>query len=117
MNPQRIARTAIFIFSLFLPSFLNGQIINTVAGNGVAGYSGDGGPATSAQIAYPWGLSADGSGNFYISDDYWWWGWGSNSRVRKVDASGIITTYAGNGTAGFSGDGRRRRLNCMHRWA
>ncbi len=76
-------------------------IITTVAGNGTAGYSGDGGPATSARIfaigAHP-GLAVDNSGNLYISDS-------ENNVIRKVDTGGIITTVAGNGTSGFSGDG------------
>ena len=75
-------------------------VITTVAGTGVAGFSGDGGAATSAQLgARPRGLALDGDGNLLISD-------GFNDRIRMVDAaSGIITTVAGTGTAGFSGDG------------
>jgi len=74
-------------------------IITTVAGNGTYGYSGDGGPATSAELAYPEKVALDGSGNIYIADSY-------NERIRKVTAStGVITTVAGNGTAGYSGDG------------
>jgi sugar lactone lactonase YvrE len=68
-------------------------VITTLAGNGIAGYSGDGGPATSASISTPvWGgVAADRSGNLFIGDTY-------NMRVRRVDAiSGIITTFAGNG--------------------
>jgi RHS repeat-associated protein len=73
-------------------------IITTVAGNGTSGYSGDGGPATQAQLNYPWGVAVDASGNLYIIDS-------GNYRIRKVDTSGIITTVAGNGTGGYSGDG------------
>jgi len=72
--------------------------ITTVAGNGTAGFSGDGGPATNAEIHSTAGLAVDGDGNLYIGDSY-------NSRVRKVSPSGIITTYAGDGFAGYSGDG------------
>ncbi|HEY2933147.1 MAG TPA: hypothetical protein VGK99_15510 [Acidobacteriota bacterium] len=72
-------------------------IISTVAGNGTAGFSGDGGLATSASLQSPEGIGVDTSGNLYIAD-------GTN-RVRKIDASGIITTVAGNGTQGFEGDG------------
>src|ERR1022692_1870230 len=73
-------------------------IITTVAGNGAAYYSGDGGPATNAQLVYPPGVAVDGSGNLYISD--------LSNVVRKVAAAtGIITTVAGNGAAGYSGDG------------
>jgi len=72
--------------------------ITTVAGNGTAGFSGDGGPATSAALYAPTGVYLDGSGNIFIADV-------NNNRVRKVTASGNITTVAGNGTHGFSGDG------------
>ncbi|MDL1963726.1 MAG: hypothetical protein LWW98_05190, partial [Deltaproteobacteria bacterium] len=73
-------------------------IITTVAGNGTWGYSGDGGPAAQAKLRYPSGVAVDASGNIYIADTY-------NNRIRKVDTSGIITTVAGNGTWGYSGDG------------
>src|SRR2546427_2237248 len=72
-------------------------IITTVAGNGTAGLSGDGGPAGSASLSYPGGVAVDGAGNLYIADS-------SNQRIRKVDTAGIITTVSGNGTAGFTGD-------------
>ena len=71
--------------------------ISTVAGNGTAGFSGDGGPATSASLNIPIALAVDGSGNIYIAE--------MRNRVRKVDASGMITTVAGDGTEGFAGDG------------
>ncbi len=73
-------------------------IISTVAGNGTPEFSGDGGPATSASLTSPRGVFVDGSGVIYIADV-------NNHRIRKVDTSGIISTVAGNGTAGFSGDG------------
>ena len=74
-------------------------IISTVAGNGSGGYTGDGGPATSAQLYYPLGVAVDSAGNIFTFDY-------SNQRIRKTDATtGIITTVAGTGTAGFSGDG------------
>jgi alpha-tubulin suppressor-like RCC1 family protein/sugar lactone lactonase YvrE len=73
-------------------------VITTVAGNGESGYSGDGGPALLANLNGPSGLTVDAAGNIYISDT-------SNHRIRKVDASGMITTVAGNGTLGYSGDG------------
>jgi sugar lactone lactonase YvrE len=73
-------------------------IITTVAGTGVAGFSGDGGPATSAQLSAPHSVALSAKGGFYIAD-------ASNNRVRYVDPSGRITTVAGNGRAGFSGDG------------
>jgi sugar lactone lactonase YvrE len=77
----------------------NGNI-STVAGNfGLgAGFSGDGGPATSAQLNFPSGIAVDLAGNLYIADT-------QNSRIRKVDLSGIITTVAGSNSAGFNGDG------------
>ena len=62
-------------------------IITTVAGTGVAGFSGDGGPAVNAQLAYPWGVAVDPAGNLFILDTF-------NSRVRKVSTSGVITTFA-----------------------
>ena len=72
--------------------------ITTVAGDGDWGFSGDGGPATSARLAHPGGLAVDDLGNLYIGDD-------CNHRIRKVDATtGTITTVAGTGVWGFSGD-------------
>ena len=73
-------------------------IITTVAGDGTGGYGGDGGDATSAQIYFPDDVAVDPSGGFYISDTL-------NHRIRKVNASGFITTVAGTGTAGDTGDG------------
>jgi sugar lactone lactonase YvrE len=72
--------------------------IATVVGTGAPGYSGDGGPAVNAQINTPTGICADAAGNLYIADV-------GNQRIRKVDASGIITTLAGNGSKGYGGDG------------
>ena len=66
-------------------------IITTVAGNFTGGFSGDGGPATSAQLYCPSGVDIDAAGNLYIADDL-------NHRIRKVDTSGIISTIAGDGT-------------------
>src|SRR6266480_4387459 len=74
-------------------------IITTVAGNGQFSFSGDEGPATAAALWFPIGVRVDDGGNLFITDLY-------NHRVRRVDAStGIITTFAGNGESGFSGDG------------
>jgi uncharacterized protein (TIGR03437 family) len=73
-------------------------IITTVAGNGTPGFSGDGGPATSASLNAPRGLAVDAAGNIYIGDE-------QNHRVRRVSPGGTITTVAGNGAASFSGDG------------
>ena len=74
-------------------------IITTLVGSGVAGFSGDGGPALSASVSSPYGLTVDSDGNVLIADT-------ANHRIRRVTAStGIITTLAGNGVSGFSGDG------------
>jgi trimeric autotransporter adhesin len=73
-------------------------MISTVAGNGTQGFSGDGGPATSAQLFNPFGIAVDTAGNLYFADM-------NNNRIRKVTTEGIISTVAGNGTYGFDGDG------------
>jgi len=75
----------------------NGTIIS-VAGNGIQGYSGDGGPATQAEFYYPSGVAVDSAGNVFIADE-------SNNCIRKVNTQGIISTIAGNGAPGFYGDG------------
>ncbi len=75
------------------------NIITTVAGNGAAGADGDGGSATSAQLNAPHGVAIDTDGNIFIADT-------GNNRIRKVDGNtGIISTIAGTGEFGFSGDG------------
>jgi uncharacterized protein (TIGR03437 family) len=92
--------------NLYIAEFGNNRVrkvgangnISTLAGNGVAGFGGDGGQATSAQLNGPQGVAVDGAGNVYIADT-------ANNRVRKVAANGVITTVAGNGAGGFSGDG------------
>jgi hypothetical protein len=83
--------------------------LQIVAGNGIRGFSGDGGPAISASLADPAALAVDLSGNIYIADY-------GNNRIRKVTPDGQIVTVSGSGVAGFSGDGglaieaaRRRR--------
>lgn len=73
-------------------------IITTIAGTGVAGYAGDGGPATAAQIRTPVGIGLDSAGNIYISEQ-------QNHIIRKIAKDGTISTLAGNGSAGFAGDG------------
>ena len=73
-------------------------VVKVFAGTGVCGYSGDGGPATQAELNIPNGVAVDKHGNVAIAD------WGNN-RVRVVDTAGVINTFAGNGTCGFSGDG------------
>lgn len=72
--------------------------IETIAGSGTAGFSGDGGPAVQGRLNNPAGVATDASGNVYIADQI-------NNRIRKIDANGVISTIAGNGQTGFSGDG------------
>ncbi len=73
-------------------------VISTYAGNGISGYGGDGGAATSAKLAQPEFIGADSIGNLYLLDS-------DTPRVRKVNTSGIITTIGGTGSRGYSGDG------------
>jgi sugar lactone lactonase YvrE len=73
-------------------------LISTVAGTGSRGYSGDGGPAVKARLDQPQGFAFDKAGNLYVSDS-------ANNRVRRIDRKGVITTVAGNGRHGYSGDG------------
>ena len=74
------------------------DIITTFAGNGTSSFPGSGGAATNAKLNNPFGLALDVTGNLYFADE-------SNQRIRKVDLNGIITTVAGNGSIGSSGDG------------
>ena len=76
----------------------SGGAQTTVAGSGTQGYGGDGAAATSAQLNTPTAVAVDSSGNLYIADF-------GNNRIRKVSASGTISTIAGNGNSGYSGDG------------
>lgn len=73
-------------------------VIATIAGTGTAGFGGDGGPATAAPLNLPYGLAADLTGSVYIADL-------GNNRVRRIDPNGVITTVAGTGANGSSGDG------------
>ena len=91
--------------SLYIADFSNGRVrrvsagtISTLAGNGLFKYGGDGAAATSAFLDQPLGVAADSDGNFYIADT-------ENHRIRKVTPDGAITTVAGTGVQGFSGDG------------
>ena len=94
---------SLFLLLLLLPVFVSGQVIETIAGNGVAGYSGDGGAAILCELDNPDYLVFDHATNIYIADEH-------NHVVRKVNTSGIITTIAGNGfgaglsDGGYSGD-------------
>lgn len=91
---------------LYISNLLTNEVVridpkgieSVVAGTGVRGFSGDGGPATRARLDTPYGLAMDANGNLYVCDR-------GNNRVRKIDRTGIITTVAGTGGAGFSGDG------------
>ena len=81
--------------------------VSIVAGTGTCGFSGDGGQAVAAQIDDPNGIAFDSAGNLYFSDS-------NNNRIRRIDRNGIITTVAGTGVAGFSGDygpGTQAQLN------
>jgi uncharacterized protein (TIGR03437 family) len=92
--------------NLYIADFGNSRVrkvstnntIATVAGNGSAGYSGDGGPAAKAQLNGPQAVAVDAAGNLYIADT-------GNNAIREVTAAGLISTVAGNGIAGYSGDG------------
>ena len=98
--------------NLYIADFNNARVrkvspggtITTFAGTGVPGFSGDGGPATSARLYAPHGVAVDGQGNVYIADSY-------NQRVRKVNPAGTITTIAGGGTSlGDGGSATSARL-------
>jgi hypothetical protein len=80
------------------PSSPNAGKIALVAGNGTPGYTGDGGPATSAELDSPQSVAVDSSGDLFIADTY-------NNAIREVTPNGTITTIAGNGQAGYTGDG------------
>src|SRR5580692_2955889 len=103
-NPVYVATD--FFGNLFIADSNNNRVrrvdshgvITTVAGNGTADFSGDGGPATEATLNSPTGLCTDPSGDLFIADV-------GNYRIRKLDTSGKITTVAGNGVQGSGGDG------------
>ena len=100
-NPWRAACLAASVLAL-LPALGLAQVaptytIATAVGTGTAGFAGDGGAATSAELNYPTGIAFDSSGNLYIADHV-------NHRIRKVDTSGNISTIAGDGTLGYLGD-------------
>jgi len=84
-----------------------GGAITTVAGTGVAGFSGDGGPSTNAQLNHPTGVAVDSAGDLYIADS-------GNNRVRWVSVDGNMFTIAGNGNAAFFGDGGPATAAALH---
>jgi uncharacterized protein (TIGR03437 family) len=104
---HRPFRRTAFVFligaaSIFPPALCQAQTpagytITTYAGNNIAGFSGDAGAASSAELNFPYGVAVDTAGNLYIADQL-------NHRIRKVAVDGSISTVAGNGTAGYSGD-------------
>jgi len=77
---------------------ISAGVISTAVGNGVQGYAGDGGAATGAEINTPMGLAVGSDGRVFLADSH-------NERIRVIDTSGIVTTLAGIGVAGFAGDG------------
>lgn len=81
-------------------------IVSTVAGNGTPGFSGDGGPATNANLNHPIAIAVDARGKLYIADHH-------NNRIRMVNSGGVITTLAGNGVSGPSGPGVATRIGLM----
>jgi sugar lactone lactonase YvrE len=108
-NAELYNPTSVFVDSnnnVYIADYNNQRIrevtkgtINTIAGIGTAGYSGDGGLAVDAELYYPSGVAVDPAGNVFIADTY-------NHRIREISAlSGLINTVAGNGGAGFTGDG------------
>lgn len=85
---------SLFAFLLLLPVLVHGQVITTIANGNIIGFSGDGGPSTSAAFNGIRGVAVDGKGNVFVSDI-------NNLRVRRIATDGIITTIAGNGTPGY----------------
>jgi sugar lactone lactonase YvrE len=97
ITPRRVCAFIFLLFSLSLAAFVSTNLIVTIAGTSVAGYSGDGGPAQYAALNHPEIMVFDSNGNMYVSES-------GDNRVRKIDTNGNITTVAGNGSPGFSGD-------------
>ncbi len=95
---KKLLVLSLSVFSFSVLSFSQTYTISTFAGTGSLGFSGDGTAATSAKLFYPYSTTVDAAGNVYIADI-------DNERIRMVNTSGIISTFAGNGTQGFSGDG------------
>ena len=113
LSPRAVAVDA--AGNLYIADWYNHRIrrvdltgtISTFAGNGVDWYCGDGGPATSGCLSYPYGVAVDTEGNVFVADV-------GNNRVRKIDAAGIIVTVAGNGSVGFCGDHGPATSACLN---
>lgn len=88
----------LFVVLLAMSIPAHSQVIQTFAGNGVSGFSGEGGPAISAQFNRPAGVATDRVGNIYIASDI-------NNIIQKIDTNGTLTRFAGSGLRGYSGDG------------
>jgi hypothetical protein len=88
----------LLLFAIVAFTQIQAQIITTVAGTGAFGYNGDNIAADVAELANPWNVAVDGAGNLFICDN-------GNNRIRKVDVNGTITTVAGTGIIGHTGDG------------
>ena len=82
-------------------------IVSTIAGNGHAKFSGDGGPAVNSSLNFPAGLAFDSKGNLFIADR-------NNHRIRKIDLNGIITTVAGNGIPDYTQDNVKATESSLH---
>jgi sugar lactone lactonase YvrE len=94
---DQVSGSAYFAESNRVLKTISATSVSAVAGIGIPGYGGDGGPANVAQVFLPTGVAVDADGNLYVADTV-------NSRIRKISRDGIISTVAGNGVDGFSGD-------------
>jgi sugar lactone lactonase YvrE len=100
-NYRACACNPFLFFLIFLfggSSQVHAQLINSIAGNGVGGYNGEGSPATAKELNNPFGVAVDAAGNVYVAEI-------NNNRVRKITPGGVISTFAGNGTATYGSDG------------
>ncbi len=106
-KPALAAIALLMAISFAAPAYAAPGDVHVFAGIGLRGYSGDGGPAAAARFGAPYGVLADGAGNVYISDS-------TSQRIRKVDPQGNAATVAGDGKAGFSGDGGKAAVAQVH---